>query len=104
MKKVKLKLKFDELNAIYSDLFNNVHVGRSERTYESKLLTATLTELYMKIAPKVMFTVDQKITLTLTIAHASALFIHIHNEHRDASRYLDNVYLKIATHIDQQIA
>lgn len=104
MKKVKLKLKYDELGAIYADLFNSVKISTVMKFYEHRLLYASLTELYMKIAPKMMFKTDKKISLTLSVPHACALFIHVKNHNRNAAIYLDNVYIRISNQIDQQLA
>lgn len=101
MKKIKLKLKFDELTAIYEDLFNNV--GTSTRDYFSILQKAALVELYTKLAPKTMFRVDGAIKLSITIAQAAALVMHINLSERDASKYIDNVYLRLVGEIDRQI-
>lgn len=101
MNKIKLKLKYDELSAIYGDLFNNVGVANLD--YFSVLHKATLIELYTKIAPKTMFRRDGFITLSITVAQAAALVMHIQLAERNAANYLDNVYLRIAAEIDKQI-
>lgn len=101
MKKIKLKLKFDELTAIYEDLFNNV--GTSTRDYFSILQKAALVELYTKLAPKTIFRVDGTIKLSITIAQAAALVMHINLSERDATKYLDNMYLRLVGEIDRQI-
>ena len=104
MKKVKLKLKFNELEAIHADLFNSVKIGKVLRHYEHRLQASTLTELYMKLAPKILFRSDKPVTITLTVPQACALVLHVNQFQRNATTYLDNIYLRIATEIDQQLA
>ena len=95
MKKVKLKLKYDELAAMYADLFNNV-VPNNARGYQTRLMVAVLTKFYMHIGPKIHFRTSKPVALTLDMPTACALMLWIYHRERSAAEYLDNVYKELA--------
>ena len=102
MRKVKLTFKYDELNAIYGDLHNNV-VPIGLTNYTQKIIAALLTQLYMKLASKVLFRTDKKIKLSIDLATACALVLYINSIDIDHSNYTHNIYMRILTDIDQQL-
>lgn len=102
MRKVRLVFKYDELHAMYGDLFNNVSpVGIS--SYTQKMVVALLTQLYAKLSGKVLFRTDKKIKISIDLATACALIIYINNIDIDHSNYLHNVYIRLLSDIDQQL-
>ena len=105
MKKIKLVLKYEEANEIYADLFNNgVGIGPGKKEYYSIMVSALLVGLYTKLAPKVMFRTDRPIKLSLDVATACALVVYVSLRYTDPTAYLDNIYLRLSTEIDQQLA
>lgn len=103
MKKVNIKYTYDELNEVYADLFNHVNIAKKFASYEQVLVSAILINLYKKLASRVLFRTIKKINITLSIAEACALIIHIDSQDRHASTYIDNIYIKTKLLIEQQI-
>jgi hypothetical protein len=58
----------------------------------------------MKLGGKIMFRTDKKMKLTLDAATACALVLHIGQKDLDHSNYTHNVYLRILSVIDLQLA
>lgn len=103
MKKIKLKLKFDELNVVYGDLFNNV-VPNKGKGYQHMLMVAVLTKFYMQIATRMTFRIEKKVALTLDMPTACALMMWIYSIDRNPADYLGHVYIKISIEIEKQLA
>lgn len=103
MKKVKLQLRFAEAEALYAELFNNA-VSLRSKDYDVRIVAALLTELYMKLAPKVMFKSDKKLKLTISAATACALVLYYTWSPRSDENYMDNLLHRMVMSIDQQLA
>ena len=105
MKKAKLQFKYDELHEVYADLFNNaIALSTGTKNYYNLIVSALLVNLYSKLANKVLFKTNKKIKLSLDVATACALVVFISQKELDPSNYLDNVYLRLQTEIDQQLS
>ncbi len=103
MKKIKLKLKYEEATEVYADLFNN-GVGMGPKEYYSMMVSALLVGLYTRLAPRVMFRTDKPIKLTLDVATACALVVYISLRQSGYTDYIDNIYLRLSNEIDRQLA
>ena len=103
MKKVKLQFKYDELHAIYGDLFNTA-IPTGKLDHVQMMTSALLVNLYMKLGGKIMFRTDKKMKLTLDAATACALVLHVSQKELNHADYTHNVYLRILSEIDQQLA
>ena len=103
MKTIKLKLKYSELEALYAYLFNKVIPVKSHNLVQ-KIVASSLIELYTKIAPKVLFKKDGKVSLTITATQACALMLHYTTATFDFTTYIGMLMERIVRQIDQQLA
>ena len=103
MKKIKLQFKYDELHAVYGDLFNNA-MPKTKLTHIDMMVVSLLTQLYTKLAGKVLFRTDKKIKINLDVATACALLEHVNKIVIDHANYTHNVYIRIVTDIHQQLS
>lgn len=105
MKKIKLQFKYDELHEVYADLFNNaISLTTGTKNYYNIIVSALLVNLYTKLANKVLFKTDKKIKLSLDVATACALVVFISHKDLNPANYIDNVYIRLQTEIDQQLS
>lgn len=104
MKKVKLQFKYDELNAVYADLFNNAVPAAKRTSIGEKMISSLLVQLYTKIAQKVLFRTDKPIKLTLDVATACAFMLYANTDRIEPTDYLYHIHIRIVSEIDQQLA
>ena len=102
MKKIKITLTWDEMNAMLNDML--ARVDTLGATYEYKLAMSVLMEWCIQLQPKLMFRKHKPFKLQMKVSTAIALILFILSQQRDASIWLDNVYIRLNNTIQQQLA
>ena len=104
MRKIKVNISYDELVAMYADLFNNMMRTMPQQEYWQKAVVAILVKFYMDIAPRTFIKSSKKIKLTISVETACALCEYIHGTNRNPSDYISNFYLRLSREIHQKLS
>lgn len=107
MKKVKLKLTWDELNAIH--LFLNDNIGKElpglppKWMWSWRMATAVMDKWNVKLASKLHFKKSKPFTFSIDIATASAFMLFFGWDGKGEVNFLINTVIKIQNEIDKQL-
>jgi hypothetical protein len=97
MKQIKLKLKYDELQALDAIITNNL--GMPSKHFADKCVMATLLDFVCKkIKPHLYFKFDKTKTITLSPAVACAM-MHLHQINTINDPYCTSLMIRITHHI-----
>lgn len=97
MKQIKLKLKYDELQALDRIITNNLHIESAD--YAEKSVMALLLDFVCKkIKPHLYFRYDKTKTITLNTAVACAM-MYLHQISETTEPYCTALMIRITSQI-----
>lgn len=101
MKQIKIKLNYDELQALDAIITNFLDISFS--TYAEKATMALLLDFVCKkIKPQLYFKFDKTKTITLNYAVCYAM-MHLHQTNSIKEPYIVALMIKVATQIGPKI-
>ena len=108
MKKVKLKLKYDELQALYDFIQSSVgvypaHLPKSY-VWTWRLVQSVMILWSLKLQQKLVFKKQKPFTMSLDIPTASAFMLFFGWDDTNPATYFGNTVIRIQNEIQQQLA
>ena len=108
MKKVKLKLKYDELQAIHDFIQSSIdeypsHLPKSY-VWQWRLTQSVMLLWSLKLRQKLVFKKATPFTLSMDVPTASAFMLFFGWDDQNPATYLGNTVMRIQQKIQQQFA
>jgi len=103
MKKIRIKLKYDELNAVSNRITFFIQNTNFKKP-DTKMIMALLMQFNMNQQKRLFLEFSKPVIVSFDIPTACAFVIFCGWQHFDASKYEENVLIKINNQLQQQLA